>query len=625
MRKSCRTADGRTQTSKAPEYLLIVLALWSSLFFISLLYSSAAVANVANAQTPTNTSSERFEEILHSRTNELGVTRAQLVVFDSQQVLERYDIGNAGDYLIGTLTETLTAIAVMQLVEQGQWSLFDSLTDRLPDIDLENPYAAESPLLIWHLLEHSSGLDQRRFKSHIATSTTSTMTLEERLKREQNPLHVRWRPGAAASPSALNYALLAAMLERYYGQPWQAVIAEQVSQPLQFSNATLGPPEEPLPAGHQGVPATAVEPSMRTFVEAEGAWLDADDLVKLGQFFLSGGATSAKAVLRRDTIENMQQPRSTDAADAGLAYGYAAGLDTRANQGLWLGRQSNLGGYSAQLRYDPQLGIGYLILLDHQTLLPAIESLLWSHRLVEYMPAPLVAGGGVSIEPRWQGWYKLINPEHAWLAPLEKAFNLAYVTQENADLYLREPLKPRLALRSVDGSRLVQHNDNTPIGLLFSDPAGTQRLQVYHDVRERVEPWQAWLPPVLIVFGVLLLASSILVPSRYWPVLSARRFAIAAAWLLLLSIFVAGSLSLEQASTDNWRSVLLFGLTLLFPLCAFAAPLLLVSAEVRGKRQSELSGHSWGTLYSVLVVLASSGLAAWFVSNGWFALRTWAW
>lgn len=561
---------------------------------------------------------------LTERSDRLAIEYAELIVFNGEQVLQRARFGTySGDQpppvLAGQVNEILTALAVMQLVERGEWSLFDRVSQRLPELPIANPYAEEHPLLLIHLLEHASGFDQRRFKSHFASSATLTEDIAQRLRRETSSLQVRWAPGSAARHSVLNYAVLAALLEAHYRRPWTEIIATQITQPLDFAHSYLGGAraEDVVVSGYSGLPATSHPLRERVFNEAEGSWMTIDDSVRLGQHLLSRGASSTPALLRADTITMMEIPRSTLAGDVGLTYGMGSGIDSRARYGLWHGRQSSLDGYSLNLRYNTEQGVGYALVVNHQSVLPALDEPVWQY-LVAQQPPTNLREGGVNLEQRWQGWYRLQNPQHALLAPLQQIFGIAYIQRDSAELTLKPLIGASVPLRSVDGSRLAHREDGSIVGVLFSDEEGQQRIQVHNDVRLKVSPGAALAPIFLLGFAALVLLSHPF--ARYdslrqpWM----RRATTLAALCYFLAVFVAGSLNLEQAANDNWRSVLLFVFTTLGPVLGFIA----LFVTLRGWRHESNQVARWRALIGALVV---ASLALWVIDSGWFALRVWAW
>ena len=60
-------------------------------------------------------------------------------------------------FIVASLTKTFTAIAILQLVNRGILSFNDPISKYL-HVNFENPELRSSPITIWHLLTHTSGL-----------------------------------------------------------------------------------------------------------------------------------------------------------------------------------------------------------------------------------------------------------------------------------------------------------------------------------------------------------------------------------------------------------------------------------------------------------------------------------
>lgn len=139
-------------------------------------------------------------------------------------------------FRLGSLTEQITAVAVMQLVEAEKIDLDDSVTVHVPE--LPETYA---PISVRHLLSHTSGLpnftdmpawDELRAKK------LDTDALIEVFKDE--PLeHV---PGLQFNPTNSGYAVLGALIEKVSGMSYEDYIQERVATPAGMEATRLGEP-----------------------------------------------------------------------------------------------------------------------------------------------------------------------------------------------------------------------------------------------------------------------------------------------------------------------------------------------------------------------------------------------
>lgn len=591
--------------------MLLAMAPWSS--------ASAVLGDVTSWPSDTDDLHQRLlQQVEH-----LDIPGASVIVFDAQGNLWQQHYGEAADtprplYQIGNLSEILTALAVQELLEDGSWNLYDQVAERLPALQMDNPYATESPLRIIHLLEHASGFDQRRFKNH--TRHGPMVSMLEAVHRDAGTLHVRWPPGLMSRQSSVNYAVLGAMLEAHYEQSWSEVIQTRVIEPLQLESLyphLEAAPEEQLLDGHQRLPPVAKAPAPRWLVASEGAVSDVESLAALGRGLLSRDI-AARLPVPPAAVAQMETPRSTLASEAGLQYGYGSGLDTRARFGYWYGKSSDLAGFGATLRYAPRYEVGYVILTSHQSLLPALEEQIWQYLVRERGGVLNLPANGHSVSEDWRGWYRLQNPEHAIIAPLQQLFDLAYLETSESDVNVYPWLAARLPLRAADGGQLAHRSDGSIVGAVFQGPDANRMLQVHTDVRAQISLFQAWGPLILLGIALVLLLSHPFgrrdALRNHWV----RTLPTLALLALVLFVYAAGSLSLEQASTDSWRSVTLFVLSLLFPLFAVSG--------------FATSCYCWRTecnkiakVRCLLGSFAATGLAIAFWFAGWVGLRVWAW
>ncbi|MEM6705913.1 MAG: serine hydrolase domain-containing protein [Acidobacteriota bacterium] len=71
-------------------------------------------------------------------------------------------------FRIGSITKTMTCFALTHLADQGKLSLEDPVSRYVPEIDdIPNVSGSDEPLLLRHLVTHTSGLDQIGLDRHV--------------------------------------------------------------------------------------------------------------------------------------------------------------------------------------------------------------------------------------------------------------------------------------------------------------------------------------------------------------------------------------------------------------------------------------------------------------------------
>ncbi len=148
---------------------------------------------------------------------------------------------------IGSCSKMFTATAVMQLIEQGKFSLDSKLIDVLPDKRIhENLFFNDSiyflrEVKIANLLNHTSGFPDYFLKNeadelavHGDSSLTFTpiqlLSLAKRLDTTQN------KPGEKFSYSNVNYILLGLIIEKYSGMTYYEYVQKNILDVLSLKN-----------------------------------------------------------------------------------------------------------------------------------------------------------------------------------------------------------------------------------------------------------------------------------------------------------------------------------------------------------------------------------------------------
>ncbi|TDL38967.1 serine hydrolase domain-containing protein [Arthrobacter nitrophenolicus] len=177
---------------------------------------------------------------------------------------------------IGTITESMVAVSVLKLVEEGRLDLDGQASDYLPEFGavLKPP----GPVSVRQLLTHESGLPD------FSLPLLASGRWEELAGR---PLPLEQQLGLAATVpwdgrlarifdySRSNYAALALIVERLRGQDIGLVLAADIAGPLRLTSTTLGgPPSAGMVHGYvtiEGTPQDAAAPAWLAEAPSNGA------------------------------------------------------------------------------------------------------------------------------------------------------------------------------------------------------------------------------------------------------------------------------------------------------------------------------------------------------------------
>jgi CubicO group peptidase (beta-lactamase class C family) len=207
-------------------------------------------------------------------------------------------------FRIGSVTKTLTATAVMQLVESERLALDRPLTDVLERFRFSRNETWANTVSTRHLLTHTSGIVDGLRSSNEVSSRANAALGAFAYDEFAKSAYLMAPPGAFYNYSNPNYMLLGLMLETVSAQDYASYVTENVLLPLHM-NRTLFHAEDVRADGNfaqastcMGIPdcdypkgAVEVEPEafdMAWIRPAAGAWSSVLDLTKLGQFLLKG-------------------------------------------------------------------------------------------------------------------------------------------------------------------------------------------------------------------------------------------------------------------------------------------------------------------------------------------------
>ena len=122
-------------------------------------------------------------------------------------------------FQIGSIGKSMTALAIMQLVDARRLDLNAPVTTHLPWLAIPSPYA---PIALRHLLSHTAGLPA-------GSDFTPAARYEAYALRHTRPA---WAPGSRFHYSNTGYKILGWLLEDVTGQSYAAILQQRVLNPL---------------------------------------------------------------------------------------------------------------------------------------------------------------------------------------------------------------------------------------------------------------------------------------------------------------------------------------------------------------------------------------------------------
>jgi CubicO group peptidase (beta-lactamase class C family) len=371
--------------SRRSHHTVFMMMLRSSL--IALLCITVARPSAVGAQSsPLRDGWQSFTRLLETYADSDRVVGASALVMRDGRVLARHHVGFADKakgkrvddrsiFHWGSITKTLTAIAIMQLRDRGQLSLDDKVTRWVPELrQVSDPYGMIDSITIRMLLSHSAGFQAPTWPW---TRGESWEPFEPRTWNQLVAMmpyqRLLFKPGERYSYSNPGFVYLARIIEKATGDPWATYVQKNLLSPLGLDRSYFGTTPYYLAADRSHnyyVRRDSV--TRRDSVVDNGADFDPgitipnggwnaplDDLATYLAFLTSapvGELTKERyeVVLRRASLEEMWKPIVATGSD-GIASSWM-GLSffgTRDEGATIMGHTGSQAGFRAFMYFDP--------------------------------------------------------------------------------------------------------------------------------------------------------------------------------------------------------------------------------------------------------------------------------
>ncbi|HTP01735.1 MAG TPA: serine hydrolase domain-containing protein [Anaerolineales bacterium] len=302
-----------------------------------------------------------------------------------------------------SMTKIPTAIAILQLRDQGKLNLDDPVTKYLPWFQAVYPSTEQPAITVRRLLQHSSGIpdtmpsmigwihydDQGRDQTEVARQYLSKFN------------KLKFEPGGRAVYSNYNYMLLGAIIESVGGDSYERYMTERVLKPLDMTSTAFVYSAEmtahaaagSLPLVHFYTPLLPFLLNTRALIrerEANLLWFNklyidatpstgligpARDVARLMAAYLQGGTLDGETILSRASVSELTKTPAIE----GHGLGWFV-LDQGAR--IYLEHAGGGPGFATNMRIYPDEGLGIALMangtdLDRSGISDLIASMDW--------------------------------------------------------------------------------------------------------------------------------------------------------------------------------------------------------------------------------------------------------
>jgi CubicO group peptidase (beta-lactamase class C family) len=324
-------------------------------------------------------------------------------------------------FRIASVTKTITAIAIMQLQEQGLVELDAPAADYLRAYRLIPARPGFGQPTLRHLLTHTAGVRAVRSATDLLRPTLgwgvrADAPIPALAQYYRAGLRFDTEPGTKWAYSNHGFATLGQIVEDVTRTPFDRYVRDHVFDPLGMEHSDLVRSDRVrfgLATGYQlrsrGI--TPVTDRENVPAGAGSAYATSGDMARYLAALLGGGANEYGRVLQPGTLTSMFEPHyQPDPRIPGMGLGFfrgeANGYRTVGHDGIWLG-------FHSAVLLVPDQGLGIVALANTGPFSPlaatgpVVNAVL---RSVLRLPEDRAPGGIPQRPERWHqlcGWYSL--------------------------------------------------------------------------------------------------------------------------------------------------------------------------------------------------------------------------
>lgn len=260
----------------------------------------------------------------------------------------------------GSISEPMLATAVMKLVESGKLKLDDPVSKYLPYFKMAGK--VNNKVLIRHLLAHSSGIQHYNVMWDTPNNTAGALEVTTRSIAEQQPKFPV--PGSRIVRSPYNYDILADLISKATGQPFEDYVKDAVFKPLGMDASSFSKPAiTAMPFSiNNWLSYTTKQDSLYPYNRenggSNGLHTTPGDMASWMYMLLNKGKVAQNAFVKTDVFEEFFTPQYKTGNNASVGFGWE--INGKEDEAQYT-KTSTITDFSSQVTLIPGKNIGVAV------------------------------------------------------------------------------------------------------------------------------------------------------------------------------------------------------------------------------------------------------------------------
>ena len=306
--------------SKSPILVSILIVLLIGMFSPAAAYQPKAASEFS-----------KVDEYVVSTMKELNIPGIAVGIVRGDRVLylQGYGVADANrrlvtpqtPFMIGSLSKSITALAVVQLVEQGKIDLDAPVIAYLPWFRLADADDT-AQITVRHLLNQTSGIP-----GSAAGNYGDDKTSAEEFVRGLSALDLIVPVSSMFQYSDANYVILGLIVEKVSGLAYAEYFQRNIFLPLEMKHSFVSKDiaaQNGLSVGYRtafGFPVPADLPYPQRYLPSGLVISSAEDLAHYMLLFLNGGKFQSSSIVSAESVLELQRPAVELEHPEGYFYG----------------------------------------------------------------------------------------------------------------------------------------------------------------------------------------------------------------------------------------------------------------------------------------------------------------
>lgn len=401
-------------------------------------------------------------------------------------------------FRIGSVSKMFVSLAILKLQEEGRISLDAKVRDLVPDVAFVNPWEKQAPILVKHLLEHTTGWDDLQLKDYAMNDPK--LTLKQGLDYNPKSRTSRWMPGTRMSYCNSGPPVAAYIIEKITGQSFEDYIQNQFFTPMGMESMTYFMTDTYKKNGAALYQDNKLQKYWNIIVRPSGA-INASpkDMAKMLKFFINRGRIDSLQLLSEKSLERMETSATTIGAKNGLEYGYGLGNYTSAHKSfIYRSHGGGVMGGLTDFSYLPNHQVGYAIMINSGNVnaLMRIQYLVREFQ-THHLKSDLTSRPETSA-PKidFNGYYMVINPRVQLSNYLQRITDIQHIWGKDTLVFRSGLLGGGVSTyKTINGHQFASKQTGKIEMVKAKDPISGDVIQADTLLLMRISP--------IIVFGQL--------------------------------------------------------------------------------------------------------------------------